>query len=190
MGSNIWGVGTPKQVPAKPWVEQKAMEQEWEDNESTTPAGGTILNPELCFAYSKGNKCWEEYFHKFLVEGNLNDPTRTETDRGISLKLLLDSTLSEKAEQEKRDLKRVVSTEYDYLITKGVYILEELRKELRKLNESLPTGRVSNVIVSSFKGPDDKSAKKKHYVQAAIQGRKCLMEHDASWKLSQEQAVR
>lgn len=163
------------------------MDEEWENNEGTTPAGGAILNRELCFAYSEGYKRWEEYFRKFLVEGNLNDATRTETDRGVNLKLL-DSTLSEKADREKRDLKRAVSTDFDYLNTKGIYILEELRKEVRKLNESLSRG--AKVKVSSFKGPDDKSAQKKHYIQAIIQARKRLMAKDASWKQSQEQALR
>ena len=59
MESNIWGVAMPKKVPAKPWMERNAMDEEWENNEGTTPAGGAILNPELCFAYSEGYKRWE-----------------------------------------------------------------------------------------------------------------------------------
>lgn len=168
------------QVPAKPWRQRKDWDAaEAPLNNGTSPSGDAIINPDLCFVVSEGLKRWKEYFTKFLVEGDLNNPTRTETDRGVSLKLL-DPTLEQRGEREDLFVQRAISLDHAYLNKRGTYALVELRRELNILNNLLPEG-IAKISASKYQQRNDKSVKKSHFVEAVVDVRKILIQKNPQW---------
>jgi hypothetical protein len=182
--SKIWSVGTPVQVPSKPWQSRKDMDSsEWEENTGTSPSGGAHLNPELCFIFSEGLKRWKAYFTRFLVNGDLNDPARSESDQGVSLKLV-EPTSAERQNREVLHLDRLVSTDFAFLMKRGVYTVEELKQELNELNNALPAGE--RLRQSHFK-PREEGFKKSHLMLAVIEARKRVMAKVSNWARDRRQ---
>lgn len=188
MEANFWGVGDPIQVPALPWVQRKGMDRtEWTKNDGTTPSGGARLNDELCFPFSEGVDRWGRYFSTYLVKGDINSATRSETDQGVSLKLL-EGTQEAREEREKNRVDRAVSVDHAFVNKKGVYKAAEIRAELRSLNDKLPDG-TRKFKPSSYKRTPDETVKKEHYAYAVVDARKKLIETNPQWVATTKAAI-
>jgi hypothetical protein len=127
--SNIWGQG-PIKIQEK--TTEKVDELRMRDFKSLK---GVPLNTDLLFLVSQGTEIAEKYWKNFLVDGNWNDPSRPETkDGGVSLKRI-DSTMAAGDEQDDLELARIEYLDPDDI--KKAYLLDELKLELKDLNNEL-----------------------------------------------------
>jgi hypothetical protein len=139
---NFYGVGPVKHVPtgqASTRVVPDPPEPE-DPTQFSSPSGKTALNLDVCFAYSIGLGRWKEYFVKYLLEGDLSDPSRSEIQ--LSLGLLN----PEKSVQDQLHSKMVERCcTIDTKVIQNSYLATELQAEIKHLNNYVPPSDKQNV---------------------------------------------
>ena len=97
---------------------------------------GVPLNPDLLFCVSTGTQRAKEYFKVHLVEGDWNDPKRSEKESagGVCLRKI-DTTLEDTKKEFTLDLRRIFLLKE--LEIKDAYTLNEMKDEFKFLNAEL-----------------------------------------------------
>jgi hypothetical protein len=191
---NNFGPGPPLYAPIKCWNDRKDMDKtEWEKVRSSdvcsdvyTPSGEMKVNPELLFHSSTGKERSDRYWTTFSM---LGEPTKTERsekekDGGVSL-ALIEGDMSKVTGNATDALERWVSLDKEFLEKRGVFVTDEVNKELKYLNSELEL--VDKVAPeTNNRGNSTKGLK----ITAIIQARKNLIAKDPGWVAARQAKVR
>jgi hypothetical protein len=135
---NLFGIGAPRHVPAKPWKTRKDMDrQDWKEPsemECKGPSGRKEVNPDLLFHLTTGLERSKSYFTHFNVDGEITSAERSE--QVVSL-ALIEGDMAKVFAATANNEERYVSVNASFLNTKGMITLAELKTELKFLNDKL-----------------------------------------------------
>jgi hypothetical protein len=88
---NLFGTGSPKYVPSKPYKGRKEIDSSmWLDvsgrvTDLKDPTGINLVNKESLFFLSYGVSRAPKYFDYFELQGDLTDPKRSEEELSLAL---------------------------------------------------------------------------------------------------------
>jgi hypothetical protein len=190
---NNFGPGPPIYAPTKCWNDRRDMDRtKWEEVLSSdvcsdvyTPSGDKKVNPELLFYLSTGKKRSENYFTTFSMLGEPTKIERSEKENegGVSL-ALIEGDMSKVTGNATDALERWVSLDQEFLEKRGVFVTEEVTKELKYLNSELGLGD-KVVPGTNDRGNSTKSLK----IIAIIEARQTLIAKDPGWVAKRQAKV-
>lgn len=128
--TNLWGPGEIELFCPSSQKSDRPMQKPFKSFK------GVPLNTDILFCVSTGTKRAKDYFQVNLVDGDWNDPKRSEkeSEGGVSLKKI-ETTLAENEKEVSLDLKRIFFLKLEEI--KGSYTLVELKDEFKFLNSEL-----------------------------------------------------
>jgi hypothetical protein len=137
------------------------------------------VNPELLFHLSTGLERSENYFNRLNVEGDFASSERSE--QGVSL-TLIEGDMSKVAAATANNAERYVSLDAEFIETKGLISLEELKKELKDMNSKLhELFPAMERIRATKQQQSNKAPNKLCCIEAVIRARDALIVNDADW---------
>lgn len=147
--ANFFGDGPLKHVrkgPAKERMNEDGMlnfDEFLEDEKFTTicstEKNPIHLNKEMLSLFNLGRDRLEEYYKEFLLDGDLDDPKRSETKVSLSA---IDPLSSASNKKDLLDLERSTSTDTSKITT--VYTVDDLKTEIGYLNQQHRSFRERN----------------------------------------------
>jgi hypothetical protein len=190
---NLFGIGPALYVEAKGWNDRKYMDRtEWKEVLSSdicsdvySPSGEMKVNPDLLHHLSIGQERNKRYWNTFSMLGDLTKTERSEKEKdgGVSL-ALIEGDMSKVTGNATEALERWVSLDTELLEKRGVFITDEVNKELKYLNSEL--GPLDKVVpATNSKGNSTKGLK----INAIVQARKKLIASVPGWVAARQAKV-
>jgi len=134
---NLFGDGAIRKVKAVPFAKRKPATEydEVTKFECCSLSGSVPSNPDSCFILSIGEKRNTAYVQTFLVDGDVHDSTRPESgDESVSL-TMIDPLKNREQINPKKEAKRAVSEDLDYLQKRGIYKAPEVDVAIAQLKQ-------------------------------------------------------
>ena len=176
---NLFGPGPPRHAPSKPWKKRKSEDRaNWPEasediSELKDPTGKHLINPEILIHASTGDERAKIYFDTYCKHGDRSRQSRNE--KGASLeKVEADGRKVVTAAHEQ--LQRWVSLDEEFMNKRFLVTANELKAELKRLNETLSQGDQVEAERNE-KG----NTTKKSLVKAVIAARRKLINIDSEW---------
>lgn len=169
--SNLW-IGTPKEVPAKPFYKRVDKEGKMRELKNLGPPKKIystddkeeLLNDVLA-SISTGRNRGKEYYSKYHMNGDVNCTTRSQKDCNLK-------KVSVNTDRIKEEIALSVCLNEEVLVKSKLYTVARIRQELSLLEEELQENDLPIVR--------PEGNKKLYLVQALIKGRK-ILKAEAKW---------
>jgi hypothetical protein len=180
---NLFGEGPPLKIPPTPFAKRKptSLYKKVAEYEFCGVGEDQSSNQQSCFLLSEGSSRWLAYIQKYIVDGDPNDASRTETgEDGVALPIISSAASNVQTDYE-REKERCTNESYEYLKKRGVYTVEELDGELKAMESELGAVEWNEKVIGKFPSEQGKAPNKAIKVHRLIAARMRSREINPQW---------